>query len=227
MAKRTRLQRLILVCTLCLIEFPDPAAFAQQPPETRIIINLKDEQSAANWPVTVKTVTIAGKVVRLGGPIAVSGKWIGKTVVTLRNDSPKIIAQVGMYLTFPESGNGSSEHPYEAVWSSLGLVPKVVYTDRSGHYHPPPSFGVQPSSLRVPPGGLFDLSFSRDGDAVQTKLGEKRMTITTATLSFTTIYFADDSRWSAGTYALPPHPMSGAWTMVKKEEFFRGAGTVH
>jgi hypothetical protein len=224
MENRTR-SRWPLVCTFCLIGSLASAALAQQEPAMRITIDLQDAQKAANWPGVVTGVTIAGRSIRLGQPITVTDKWLGTMVVTLRNISPKAIVQLGMYLTFPESGNGSEENPYEAVWTSLGIVPKVVYTDRNGHYHPPPSFGAEPAPLRVPPGGMIRVSFSKNGDSVQAKLAEKHVAITKATLGFMTIYFADDSRWSAGTYLLPPSPVPGAWTIVTKEEFFRGAGT--
>lgn len=213
-----------LVGTLCLIGFLSPAARAQpQVPATRITIDLRNAQPPANWPVAVTGVAIAGRPVPFGRPITVSGKWLAQTVVTLRNISPKAVIQVGVVLTFPESGDGSHERPYEAAWSTLGRVPRVVYIDRNGVYHPP--FGAQPAPLRVPPGGSIRLSFSRDGDAVQTKLADMRVPLTKATLSFTTVYFADDARWSAGEYYLAPHPAPGSWTRVTKEEFFHGAGS--
>jgi hypothetical protein len=218
MAHRIRWQWL-LACSLCLIVFLTPAAFAQQTTATRVTINLQDAQNAANWPVAVTGVSIAGRPVPLGRPITVNGKWLGETVVTLRNLSPKSIVQAGMYLTFPESGNGSPGNPYEGVGASLGLVPKVVYTDRNGKYHPP--FGAQPAPLRVPPGGVTRLSFSKYGDAVQAELAQKGVPITRATLTFTTIYFADDSRWSAGQYYLAPKAVPGVWTRLTKDEFFR------
>lgn len=216
MAPRTRSQCL-LVSLVFLLAWAAPAACAQQP--QRITIVVPDAHNAAQWPVAITRFSIDGRPVPLGHPITVSGQWLSKTVVTLRNLSPKAIVQVGMFITFPESGDGSSAHPYEGWGSELGQVPKVVYTDRNGIYHPP--FPAEPEPLRVPPGGLVRLSFAKYGNEVQAKLAAMAVPITHATLTFTTIYFADDSRWSAGQYYLAPHPAPGSWTRVTKEEFFR------
>lgn len=221
MAKRIRLQW-PLVWTLCLLGSMEPAVLAQQ--AGRITINLKDAEYAANWPMTV-TLSVDGKPVRFGQSISVSPHWIGTAVVSLHNISPRTIVQAGTGMVFRECGNGTAENPYEAVWSSLGLVPKVVYTDRNGLYHPPPSFGPQPAPLRVPSGGSVRLSFSKYGDAVQAKLAKNCAGVTQANLTVTTLYFADDSRWSAGSYYLAPGAVPAVWTQVTKEEFFRGAKT--
>lgn len=216
-----------LVCAFGFSGFLVPAVLAQQTATTRITFNLANAEPAADWPVAVTQVAIGGRAIRPGQPIAVSGKWLGTTVVTLRNVSPKSIVQVGMDLTFPESGNGSPNNPFEAAWSSLGLVPNVVYTDRNGQFHAPPSFGAQPAPIRIAPGAYFHLPFSKDGDTVQATLAKKGVPITKASLAFTTIYFADDSRWSAGVYYLAPHPAGGAWTRVTKEQFFSGTRRAH
>jgi hypothetical protein len=222
MAHRMRGQWL-LVWIVGLFGFLAAAAAAQQ--ATPITFNLRSEKSVADWPVAVTSVAIGGKPVSFDHPVAVSGRWLRSTVITLRNVSPKTIVQVGMGVVFPESGTGKRDDPIEAVWSSLGLVPKVVYTDRGGHYYGLPSPGVQP--LRIPPGGSVRLLFTRDGDEIQAKLARKGMPITKATIQFTTIYFADATRWSAGQYFLAPHPAGGAWTRVTKEQFFSGTTGGH
>lgn len=223
MARRTRSQWL-LVSLVCLLAWTAPAARAQRPDRPqRITIVVPDAHNAAQWPVAITRFSIDGRPVPLGRPITVSAHWLSKTVVTLRNLSPKAIVQVGMFITFPESGDGSSAHPYQGSGSELGQVPKVVYTDRNGIYHPPSLAEREP--LRVPPGGVIRLSFAKYADEVQASLAAKAVPITQATLTFTTIYFADDSRWSAGQYYLAPHPAPGSWTRVTKEQFFRGANT--
>ncbi|HEY1502305.1 MAG TPA: hypothetical protein VGF88_22200 [Acidobacteriaceae bacterium] len=203
-----------------LSECSPPKRLRSGGPATQITINLKDAQYPADRPVTIM-VSIGGRPIQLGHPVRVNGKWIGTTVITLRNISPKTIVQAGVGMVFPECGDGSHDNPYEAVWSTLGLVPRVVYTDRNGHYHPPPAFVTQPAALRVPPGGTVRLAFSMDGDAVQTKMARKCPGVSQANLTFTTIYFADDSRWSVGVYYLAPGAVPGVWTRVSKKEFFR------
>ncbi|MGC2299282.1 MAG: hypothetical protein WA476_10800 [Acidobacteriaceae bacterium] len=199
-------------------------AFAQQKPgpTTPVTFTLEDAEYSRNWPVSVVVVTINGRPIHLDQPVHVEGNWIKTVVITLRNLSPKPIVRAGMLITFPESGNGTQERPYLASWSTQGREQKVVWTGPHG-YHPPPTPPVSPAPLRIPPGGLLRLTFAKDGDTVQAKLAGTNARITRATLKFQSFYFADDSRWSGGTYALPPGAVPGRWTMVTKEEFFRGA----
>jgi hypothetical protein len=222
---RSLLLRRALILTAALLALCP--AFAQQKPApvSAITFTLEDAEYSRNWPVTVVGVTINGQPIRLDQPGRVQGNWIKTVVVTLRNVSPKPIVRAGMLISFPESGNGTQGNPYLASWSTRGREPKVVWMDAGGAYHPPPAPLVSPAPLRIPPGGLLRLTFDEDGDSVQAKLAGKNTLITRATLKFQRFYFADDSRWSGGTYALPPHGVPRRWTMVTKEEFFRGTKT--
>ena len=212
-----------LACALGCTGLMGPVAGAQQAAPMRIAFELKNATAPAEWPVAVTQVSIGGRPIRLGQPVTLSGKWLGTTVVTLHNLSRKAIVQIGMNLVFPESGDGSNQNPYEAAWSTLGIVPKVVFTDRNGRYHEPTSFGAKPAPIRIPPGGTVHLSFAKFGDEIQAKVAQKGVPITKAYLQFTTIYFADDSRWSAGQYYLAPQTTGGAWTRATKDQFFSGA----
>jgi hypothetical protein len=125
-------------------------------------------------------------------------------------------------MSFLESGDGSSDHPYEGSWSTQGREPKIIWYASDGSYHPPSMAPTPLAPLRVPPGGLLRLSFAKDGDAVQAKLAAINVPITKATLSFQSFYFADDSRWTGGQYSLPPRKFPGRWTFLTKEQFFAG-----
>lgn len=222
MVRSLLLRRALVVAAALLALSP---GFAQQKPApaSAITFTLKDAEYSRNWPVSVVGITINGRHIRVDQPVLVQGNWIKTVVVTLRNISPKPIVRAGMLLSFPESGTGTQESPYLASWSTQGREPKVVWMGTDGTYHPPPAPPVPPAPLRIPPGGLLRLTFTKDGDVVQAKLAGTKANITRATLMFQSFYFADDSRWSGGTYALPPGAVPGRWTMVTKEEFFRGA----
>jgi hypothetical protein len=139
--------------------------------------------------------------------------------VTLRNVSPKTIVRGGIDLVFPESGDGSAAHPYEACLSEQGRVPKIVYLGHDG-YHLPPGYDLQ-EPLQLAPGAELRLTFSTCGDAAQAKLAGKP--IHQVSLALLTFYFEDNSRWSAQQYALPPLPGTRQWRMVTPNEFLRSA----
>jgi hypothetical protein len=184
-----------------------------------ITFALRDADRIATWPVAIREVAIDGKPIRLDRPVNVQGSWLRTMTITLRNVSPKTIVQGGVDLVFPESGDGSAAHPFEACWSQQGQVPKIVYLAHDG-YHLPPGYDLQPP-LQLAPGADLQLTFSACGDATQAKLAGQP--IHQASLTFTTFYFADDSRWSAQQYYLPPLPGTRQWRRVTPNEFLRPA----
>jgi hypothetical protein len=200
-------------------------AFAQQKPapESTITFTLDSAAFSKNWPVNVVSITISGRPIQLDQPVRVQGNWIKTVVVTLRNVSPKPITRGGMLLSFRESGDGTSQNPYQASWSTQGREPKIIWYAADGSYHPPPFAPTPLPPIHIPPGGLLRLSFAKDGDAVQAKLAARNVPITKALLSFQTFYFADDSRWSGWQYSLPPRKFPGHWTFLTKEQFFLGS----
>jgi hypothetical protein len=197
------------------------AISAQQPsaPAADITFALRDADRSATWPIAIREVAIDGKPIRFDRPIRVEGSWLRTVTITLRNVSPKTIVRAGIGLVFPESGDGSSAHPYEACWSDQGQVPKIVYLAQDG-YHLPPGYDLQ-KPLQLAPGADLHLTFSTCGDAAQAKLAGKP--IHKASLEVTTFFFADNSRWSAQQYALPPLPGTRQWRMVTPNEFLRSA----
>jgi|HubBroStandDraft_1064217.scaffolds.fasta_scaffold164937_2 hypothetical protein len=119
---------------LVIVACPFPAC-AQQPapPAAEITFALRDADRIATWPVAIREVAIDGQPIRLDRPVRVQGSWLRTMTVTLRNVSPKTIVQGGINLVFPESGDGSEAHPFEACWSQQGQVPKIVYLGRDGY----------------------------------------------------------------------------------------------
>jgi len=196
-------------------------ACAQQPsaPAADVTFVLRDADRSATWPIAVRKVAIDGNPIRLDRSIPVQGSWLRTVTITLRNVSPKTIVRAGIGIVFPESGDGSAAHPYEACWSEQGQVPKLVYLAQDG-YHLPPGYELQ-KPLQLAPGADLRLTFSTCGDAAQTKLASKP--IHKASLEVTTFFFADNSRWSAQQYALPPLPGTRQWRMVTPNEFLRSA----
>jgi hypothetical protein len=198
-------------------------AFGQQTPASAITFTLKDAEYSRNWPVSVVGITMNGRPIQFNQPVRVQGNWIKTVVVTLRNVSPKPITRGGMLMSFLESGDGTSQNPYQASWSTQGREPKIIWYSPDGTYHAPAFAPTPLPPIRIPPGGLLRLSFAKDGDAVQAKLAAKNVPITKATLSFQSFYFADDSRWTGGQYSLPPRKFPGHWTFLTKEQFFQGS----
>jgi len=196
-------------------------ACAQRPaaPAADITFALRDADRSATWPVAVREVAIDGKPIRLDRPVRLQGPWLRTVTITLRNVSPKTIVRGGIGLVFPESGDGSAAHPYEACFSEQGQVPKIVYLAHDG-YHLPPGYDLQ-KPFHLAPGADLRLTFSTCSDAAQATLASKP--IHQASLAFETFYFADNSRWSAQEYALPPLPGTRQWRMVTPNEFLRSA----
>ncbi len=208
------LRRLTLPIALAaLLAAPAFAQPASAP--TEITFTLRDPGRMASAPVAIRGITIDGKPLHLDRPVRVQGAWLHTIVITLANVSPKAIVRGGIGLVFPESGDGSYDHPYEAVQSVKGREPKVVWLGKDG-YHLPPGWESQ-KPWHLAPGQSVRLTFAADGDAIQAKLAGK--TIHHADFTWETFWFADDSRWSAGMYALPPVPGSRQWRMVTPEEF--------
>ena len=205
---------------LCFLALLSASAFAQPAaPHSDITFTLRDPGRMATAPVAIRGITIDGRPLRLDRPVRVQGEWLHTVVVSLTNVSPKTIVSGGIGLVFPESGDGSSAHPYEAEWSTLGRVPKIVWLGRDG-YHLPPGWAAQ-KPWHFAPGQTVRLTFAADGDAVQARLAGQA--IHRGDFVWETFWFADDSRWSAGMYALPPVPGSRQWRMVTPEEFLRSA----
>jgi hypothetical protein len=204
------------VLAVLLLSVP---AFAQsRPPASEITFVLKDTDRSASWPVEVRTVTVDGSAVRVNAPVRVGEQWFRNVAITLRNISPKTIVTGGIGIVFPESGDGSSANPYGACWSAPTQVPKLVWLGRDGVYHLPPGWDQQ-KPLHLLPGASIRLPLSCEGEGA--RLAGKP--IHQAVLTFETFYFADNSRWSAEQYALPPLPGTRQWRMVSRDEFLRSA----
>ncbi|MGA8532023.1 MAG: hypothetical protein WB622_20030 [Acidobacteriaceae bacterium] len=188
-------------------------------PPSEITFTLRDPARMTTAPVAIRAISVDGRPLRLNRPIRVQGLWLHTVVIALANISPKTIVSGGIGLVFPESGDGSSQNPYQAVWSAHGRVPKIVWLAKDG-YHLPPGWNAQ-EPWRLAPGQTVRLTFTADGDAVQARLEGKA--IHQADFVWETFYFADNSRWSAGMYALPPVPGSRQWRLVSPDEFRRSA----
>jgi len=210
--------RWLAAWTALLFALPASAQLSAGP-AAEITFTLRDADRSATWPVAVREIAIDGKPIRFDRPVRVQGAWLHSVTVTLRNVSPKTIVRAGVDLVFPESGDGSAAHPYEACFSEQGRVPKIVYLGHDG-YHLPPGYDLQ-EPLQLAPGADLRLTFSTYGDVVQAKLAGQP--IHQASLALLTFYFEDDSRWSVQQYALPPLPGTRQWRMVTPNEFLRSA----
>jgi hypothetical protein len=199
------------------LTFMTVSVFAQTQPAAQITFVLKDTNRSADWPVEVRALTIKDRPVQVNSPVRVQDQWFRTVAITLRNVSPKTIVTGGIGLVFPESGDGSSANPYGACWSAPTQVPKLIYLGRDG-YHLPPGWDQQ-KPLHLAPGASIRLALSCEGES--DKLTGKP--IHQAVLTFETFYFADNSRWSAEQYALPPLPGTRQWRMVSRDEFLRSA----
>lgn len=184
-----------------------------------VTFTLNDNSRMSDWPVAIRQVTIGGKPVRFDRPVRVEGGWLGTVAITLVNVSPKTMVRAGIDITFPESGDGSAQRPYLGAQRVKGRVPKIVYRAADG-YHLPPGWD-HAAPLQLAPGGVLHLSF--DGGSSTTEAWLARTATIRAVVSWDTFYFGDNSRWSAGEYALAPTPPSRAWTMVSREAFLRSA----
>ena len=191
------------------------SAFGQTRPASEITFVLKDTNRSADWPVAVRAVILNNRPIPLNSPVRVQDRWFETVAITLRNVSPKTIVTGGIGLVFPETGDGSSANPYGACWSAPTQVPKLVWLGRDG-YHLPPGWERQ-KPLHVAPGTSIRLPLSCEGEG--DKITSKP--IHQAVLTYETFYFADDSRWSAEQYALPPLPGTRQWRMVSRDEFLR------
>jgi hypothetical protein len=205
---------------LLLSAYVVPACAQQpEPPAADITFAIRDANHTDTWPVSVREVAIDGKPIHLGASVHVQGLWISTVTITLRNVSPKTIVRGGIGIIFLEAGDGSAAHPFEACWSEQGQVPKIVYLAPDG-YHLPPGYDMQ-KQLHFAPGADLRLTFSSCGDATQAKLAGQP--IHQASLTFTTFYFADDSRWSAQQYYLPPLTGTRQWRRATPAEFLHSA----
>ncbi|HZZ41261.1 MAG TPA: hypothetical protein VFE06_19135 [Acidobacteriaceae bacterium] len=210
--------RCVAACAAALLATVAIAQPVKAPP-SEIAFTLRDPGRMPTAPVAIRGISIDGRPLRLDRPLRVQGAWLHTIVITLANVSPKTIVSGGIGLVFPESGDGSHNHPYQAVWSTQGRVPKRIWLASDG-YHLPPDWNSQ-KPWHFAPGHTVRLTFAADGDAVQARLADGA--IHRAEFVWETFYFGDDSRWSAGMYALPPVPGSRQWTMVTPEQFRRSA----
>jgi len=216
------LSRMLVWAAVLLALLPPMSLLAQRAPgatHTEITFTLKDSSRSGQWPVAIRGVTVRGKAIQFDRPVRMEGNWLSTVVITLVNVSPKTMVRAGMDITFPDSGDGSAQHPYLGSQSVSGRVPKIVYLTADGYNLPP--WWDHDAPLQLSPGGVLRLFFAGGSNSTQEWLGQQ--SAIRAVFMFDTFYFADNSRWSASQYALAPNPPSRAWRMVSKDEFLRSA----
>ncbi|QMV18756.1 hypothetical protein GOB94_08720 [Granulicella sp. 5B5] len=193
---------------------PDAADSASQ---SEIVFTLRNDMT--NAPIQVVGISIEGKKVSFGTPVRLTGNWLGKIRVDVKNISPKELVYGTLTVWFPETGDGTSQHPYMTSAISLGRRPLVAFRRKDGTLAPIPSAIEKQVEVSFLPGSTMSFQVEPERASYeQQQVYSAADEITKAELRFSSFYFADGTQWTGGTYFAPVPPPQ-VWKEITPAEF--------
>jgi hypothetical protein len=162
---------------------------------------------------------LGDKEIPLDVPVQVERHWLRILRLIAQNVSSKNIVRAVVLYEFPEIGKGTPDSPRYATTSGFGKYPDYALYRADGTKIERPS--NEPAAALVPPGGIMTFPATAEvgdedhqAEAYQKASGQ----ITRVTIVFNSIYFSDNSKWSAETYFVPSSSI-GLWDKASPEQF--------
>ncbi|HEX3557859.1 MAG TPA: hypothetical protein VHU19_01555 [Pyrinomonadaceae bacterium] len=109
----------ILIATFCLL-------LAMTPAEAQNKIITANPTPNANPPVTIKQITLSGKAVELGAPLAASDDWLDDLSITVENSSGKSVVYLDLVLSFAHINEGGPSLVLPLSFGQVSGAPNAV-----------------------------------------------------------------------------------------------------
>jgi hypothetical protein len=174
---------------------------------------------SSEWPIKITKLMLGDKEIPLNVPVKVEGHWLRTLRLIAQNVSSKNIVRAVALYEFPETGKGTTDSPRYATTSGFGKYPDNALYRTDGTKSERPA--NEPAAALIPPGGIMTFPGTPEvgdedhqAEAYQKAGGQ----ITRVTIVFNSIYFSDNSKWSAETYLVPSSSV-GHWDKASPDQF--------
>jgi hypothetical protein len=179
-------------------------------------------------PILIKSVIVGGQAVE-AGLIAADGSrqpvtpfqsgedWLQNTTLVLLNRTDKTIAYIQVALMFPETGDGTPQHPIATYSLSLGRIPQTAaFSGRTGAALVQPA-KMQPLSLK--PGQTASISLGNYFAEIQANIQSVPFSSITKCNIRRAVVFCDDGLKWDGAYSTPDPGRPGKWNRIQGRYF--------
>jgi hypothetical protein len=201
-----------------LAQAPDRSIDVERPTEVTVHVAF----AGITPPAQVVAIMLGDKEVPPDTPIPVSGKWLRRVGIVVKNVSSKTMVMGLIDLSYPETGNGSPSSPILAANLGLGNPPAHFYLRKDGSKRIMKSVQTQEPELHLPPGATVLFTFKgpdhANADVDQVNAFQKAGKFTKIDVSLDEFFFEDESMWHEGQYYLP-EPPPVVWRGVTPAEF--------
>jgi hypothetical protein len=188
---------------------------AQDAPRT-----IERARTNINDPVGYAGFLFDDQEVQHGVSFQAAGDWLEHVVVVVENRSAKDLIALQIMLSFPELGRGDSTHTVLLVPMIVGQIPEHALYTTSGRkiavaQHP--AIDLKPGqTVRIPVADVLSEIAKMVPPAV------KISDLTRCSFWISDAYFADQTKWFAGTYSRPDPQTKGSYIPITREEFIKG-----
>ncbi len=181
------------------------------------------EQSFSKDPVKIIRVMEGNVEVKPGVPFEAGDEWFKDLSVVIKNVSRKKIVFARIQVRFPETGDGTKEHPTVGDQSSAGQMPDhAPYSGITGQrLNDPPR-----DPILVEPGHEVTIPvISRLGDdhfeGIKSMIESRQSlsSVTSCVVGLSSFYFDDGTKWASGAYYRPDPSIPGKYNVVSVDEF--------
>jgi len=149
--------------------------------------------------------------------------WLSKLRISVINTSSRAIIAGDVNIIFPETGDGTPEHPLVGAVMNLGQPPATAFRRKDGTYGPLADAAKTREAILIQPGQTMEfhsLAYpggAQSGDAEQVA-AYAAARISRARIEFRNFYFADGSKWTGYSYLEPTAPPA-LWRQIPADEF--------
>jgi hypothetical protein len=164
-------------------------------------------------PVSMGKIFFKGLPIKPGEPFPAGDDWLKYIEVEIKNTSHKPLIAGQIRIDFRELGS-----PLMMWAAGVGRIPEFALYRATGEKVN--RVQTQPEIL-IPPGGLVTISLARDYEDLVAYLGLRTPlnNVSACGIDLDSFYFADDTRWSQGSYVRADHDHPGRHISISRDEF--------
>ena len=170
-------------------------------------------------PFKIVQVLIDNKPIPLDVPVSVSPGWVNRLAIVIQNASKKEMIYGEIIVEFPETGTGESNKPILTTVNFLGRQPSHAFLRRDGTSRPVSDVMLHHPEIHIPPGGTMRFTFDANpNNTLEADVYRLAGTVHKVTVLPRTFFFADESTWQGGWFAIP-EPPPVVWREVSPDDF--------
>lgn len=171
-------------------------------------------------PVALVKVASRGMPIEADSPFKASPDWLQDISVSIENTSPSKVIYVSVYVDLTETGLGTRESPRVAAGNSVGRKPDhALYSATTGKLRNE----VRGEPIELEPGAelVMPIVSERDYGSIKSLIQEKQgmSSVTRCEIAVATVYFADGTKWSSGTYWHPDEAIPGRYMQISADDW--------